>query len=208
MVLYDAEIDLAERSQAGFSGHLITAERKQELLLVHSGRRQQRGFDALFEPLGSIFCPANRGSVLGLVRRSLRRAVANGNHHDELFSVCDFENVGNLLERQSHPAGVESQRLRRKNDLLACRTENLPEKEKWNRADFAFSARFPRQKRHFQAKNVQKIHVPEHHTILRFAAYLFLAQGSPGLRTTTGAANLEATKPYYNGGIQNGQVHF
>ena len=26
--------------------------------------------------------------------------------------------------------------------------------------------------------------------------------------TTTGAANLEAIKPYYNGGIQNGQVHF
>ena len=94
------------------------------------------------------------------------------------------------------------------NTFNACRTENLPEKEKWNRADFAFSARFPRHKRHFQAENVQKIHVPEHHTILRFAAYLFLAQGSPGLRTTTGAANLEAIKPYYNGGIQNGQVHF
>ena len=117
-----------------------------------------------------------------------------------------------LRQTTSNPAKGKSPGTRMIPGLFgvfsACRTENLPEKEKWNRADFAFSARFPRQKRHFQAENVQKIHVPEHHTILRFAAYLFLAQGSPGLRTTTGAANLEATKPYYNGGIQNGQVHF
>ena len=50
--------------------------------------------------------------------RSLSHTVANGNHHDELFSVRGLENIGDLLECQSYPACVESQRLCHKNDLL------------------------------------------------------------------------------------------
>ena len=115
------EVAFPGEREGGFSLHLIAfLQRKLEFLLIHGRGGHQSCFHPGLEPFGD-FAIGLIELFNGLQRMLLTivNTISQGDDTVELFIIGQGDDVVNFLEGEAHPAGVESERLGKKDKLLA-----------------------------------------------------------------------------------------
>ena len=125
MIGYDTEVHVSEESDACSYAYLVVLPLEAELLLVDGGRGKDGGLYAFAEPVREVCALSNGFEGFAPMLHALCGTYPEGNNAAQHLAFVNPQGIRRLFVRQSNPARVELQRLRKQHNALAVVTKPL-----------------------------------------------------------------------------------